>query len=190
VGHLVCSLPFLGRGLYLLRMCRLRTHALWNHCSTEKKRIDANGLSMLRGHHDSGLRLKGGFGSRRILTPVMGDPHGWVVGRIAASIEKYVRAFNLFGCAELLGLSRVRVGRKQSTWRCTREEHIERVESPGGTRTSRCHTGHVQGNVLIGHQSGFRHTGTFAKTRLRHRQRHIVLLPSGCQLCSVCLSQP
>ena len=37
------------------------------------------------------------------LTPVMGDPHGWVVGRIAASIEKYVRAFNLFGSAEQLG---------------------------------------------------------------------------------------
>jgi D-tagatose-1,6-bisphosphate aldolase subunit GatZ/KbaZ len=37
------------------------------------------------------------------LTPVMGDPHGWVVDRIAASIEKYVRAFNLFGSAELLG---------------------------------------------------------------------------------------
>jgi hypothetical protein len=38
-----------------------------------------------------------------------------VVGRIAASIEKYVRTFNLFGSAELLGLSRVHVGRKQST---------------------------------------------------------------------------
>jgi D-tagatose-1,6-bisphosphate aldolase subunit GatZ/KbaZ len=43
------------------------------------------------------------------LTPVMGDPHGWVVDRIAASIEKYVRAFNLFGSAELLG------ARKRST---------------------------------------------------------------------------
>jgi hypothetical protein len=70
---------------------------------------------MQRGHHDSGLRLEGGFGGRRILAPVMGDPHGRVVGRIAASIEKYVQAFNLFGCAELLGLSRVHVGRKQST---------------------------------------------------------------------------
>ena len=49
------------------------------------------------------------------LTPVMGDPHGWVVGRIAASIEKYVRAFNLFGSAELLGLSEAYAGRKQST---------------------------------------------------------------------------
>lgn len=49
------------------------------------------------------------------LTPVMGDPHGWVVGRIAASIEKYVRAFNLFGSAELLGLSEAHAGRKQST---------------------------------------------------------------------------
>jgi D-tagatose-1,6-bisphosphate aldolase subunit GatZ/KbaZ len=49
------------------------------------------------------------------LTPVMGHPHGWVVGRIAASIEKYVRAFNLFGSAELLGLSTVHMGRKQST---------------------------------------------------------------------------
>jgi hypothetical protein len=37
------------------------------------------------------------------LAPVMGDPHGWVVRRIAASIEKYVWAFNLFGSAELLG---------------------------------------------------------------------------------------
>jgi hypothetical protein len=26
------SLPFLDRGLYLLRMRRLRTHALWNYC--------------------------------------------------------------------------------------------------------------------------------------------------------------
>jgi D-tagatose-1,6-bisphosphate aldolase subunit GatZ/KbaZ len=49
------------------------------------------------------------------LTPVMGDPHGWVVGRIAASVEKYVRAFNLFGSAELLGLSEAHAGRKQST---------------------------------------------------------------------------
>jgi D-tagatose-1,6-bisphosphate aldolase subunit GatZ/KbaZ len=49
------------------------------------------------------------------LTPVMGDPHGWVVGRIAASIEKYVRAFNLFGSAELLDLSEAQDGRKQST---------------------------------------------------------------------------
>jgi len=40
------------------------------------------------------------------LRPVMGDPHGWVVGRIAASIEKYVRAFNLFGSAELLSARR------------------------------------------------------------------------------------
>ena len=43
------------------------------------------------------------------LTPAMGDPHGWVVDRIAASIEKYVQAFNLFGSAELLG------ARKRST---------------------------------------------------------------------------
>jgi len=49
------------------------------------------------------------------LTLVMGDPHGWVVGRIAASIEKYVRAFNLFGSAELLDLSEAHAGRKQST---------------------------------------------------------------------------
>jgi D-tagatose-1,6-bisphosphate aldolase subunit GatZ/KbaZ len=49
------------------------------------------------------------------LTPVMGDPHGWVVGRIAASIEKYVRAFNLFGSAELLGLGEAHAGRNQST---------------------------------------------------------------------------
>jgi hypothetical protein len=39
----------------------------------------------------------------------MGDPHGWVVDRIAAPIEKYVRAFNLFGSAQLLG------ARKRST---------------------------------------------------------------------------
>jgi hypothetical protein len=40
---------------------------------------------------------------------VMGDPHGWVVDRIAASIEKYVQSFNLFGPAEQLG------ARKRST---------------------------------------------------------------------------
>jgi D-tagatose-1,6-bisphosphate aldolase subunit GatZ/KbaZ len=49
------------------------------------------------------------------LTPVMGDPHGWVVDRIAASIEKYVRAFNLFGSTELLGLREAHAGKKQST---------------------------------------------------------------------------
>ena len=43
------------------------------------------------------------------LTPVMGDLHGWVVDRIAASIEKHVWAFNLFGSAEQLG------ARKRST---------------------------------------------------------------------------
>jgi tagatose-1,6-bisphosphate aldolase non-catalytic subunit AgaZ/GatZ len=43
------------------------------------------------------------------LTPVMGDPHGWVVDCIAASIEKYVQSFNLFGPAEQLG------ARKRST---------------------------------------------------------------------------
>ena len=43
------------------------------------------------------------------LTPVMGDPRGWVVDRIAASIEKHVWAFNLFGFAEQLG------ARKRST---------------------------------------------------------------------------
>ena len=36
------------------------------------------------------------------LTSVMTDPHGWVVERIATSIERYVRAFNLFGSAGLL----------------------------------------------------------------------------------------
>jgi hypothetical protein len=40
------------------------------------------------------------------LTPVMGDPHGWVVDRKAASIEKYVRAFKLFGSAEPLGATK------------------------------------------------------------------------------------
>jgi D-tagatose-1,6-bisphosphate aldolase subunit GatZ/KbaZ len=49
------------------------------------------------------------------LTPVMGDPHGWVVARIAASIEKYVRAFNLFGSAKLLGLREEHASMKQST---------------------------------------------------------------------------
>lgn len=41
------------------------------------------------------------------LKPVMEDPHGWVVDRVGTSIEKYVRAFNLFGSVELLGLGRV-----------------------------------------------------------------------------------
>jgi hypothetical protein len=36
------------------------------------------------------------------LTSVMTDPDGWVVERIATSIERYVRAFNLFGSAGLL----------------------------------------------------------------------------------------
>jgi hypothetical protein len=43
------------------------------------------------------------------LTQVIGDSHGWVVDRMAASIEKYVRVFNLFGSAEQLG------ARKRST---------------------------------------------------------------------------
>jgi hypothetical protein len=42
------------------------------------------------------------------LRPVMGDPHGWVVARIAASIERYVRAFCLFGSTQLLGLDQRR----------------------------------------------------------------------------------
>lgn len=33
------------------------------------------------------------------LGPVMGDPHAWVVDRIAISVEKYIEAFNLFGAA-------------------------------------------------------------------------------------------
>lgn len=41
------------------------------------------------------------------LEPVMGDPHGWVVDRVAASIESYVRAFNLFGSVKLLELETV-----------------------------------------------------------------------------------
>jgi D-tagatose-1,6-bisphosphate aldolase subunit GatZ/KbaZ len=49
------------------------------------------------------------------LTLVMGDPHAWVVDRIAALIEKYVGAFNLFGSAELLGLGGAHAGKKQST---------------------------------------------------------------------------
>ena len=36
------------------------------------------------------------------LVPVMGDPHGWVVDRVAMSIENYVRAFGLFGAVRLL----------------------------------------------------------------------------------------
>ena len=38
------------------------------------------------------------------LAPIMGDPHDRVVERIALSIEKYVRAFNLFGSTKLLGV--------------------------------------------------------------------------------------
>ena len=38
----------------------------------------------------------------RNLRRVMDDPHGWVVNRIAMSIEKYVCAFNLFGSDRLL----------------------------------------------------------------------------------------
>jgi D-tagatose-1,6-bisphosphate aldolase subunit GatZ/KbaZ len=49
------------------------------------------------------------------LAPVMGDPHGWVVDRIAASVEEYVRAFNLFGSARLLGLGETHAGAKHST---------------------------------------------------------------------------
>ena len=36
------------------------------------------------------------------LRPVLGDPHGWVVERVATSVEKYVRAFGLFGSTRLL----------------------------------------------------------------------------------------
>lgn len=36
------------------------------------------------------------------LAPVMGDPHGWVVERIAERIERYVWAFGLFGSGALL----------------------------------------------------------------------------------------
>jgi D-tagatose-1,6-bisphosphate aldolase subunit GatZ/KbaZ len=38
----------------------------------------------------------------RNLGQVMDNPHGWVVERIAMSIEKYIRAFNLFGSVRLL----------------------------------------------------------------------------------------
>jgi tagatose-1,6-bisphosphate aldolase non-catalytic subunit AgaZ/GatZ len=38
------------------------------------------------------------------LQPVMEDPHRWVVERVATSIERYVRAFYLFGSTELLSL--------------------------------------------------------------------------------------
>lgn len=40
------------------------------------------------------------------LRPMLGDPHGWIVERIAVCIEKYVRAFELFGSYRLLGLKR------------------------------------------------------------------------------------
>jgi hypothetical protein len=46
---------------------------------------------------------------------VMGSPHGWVVDRVATSVEEYVRAFNLFGSAGLLGLGETHAGAKQST---------------------------------------------------------------------------
>ena len=36
------------------------------------------------------------------LRAYMGNPHGWVVERIATSIENYVKAFDLFGSVELL----------------------------------------------------------------------------------------
>jgi D-tagatose-1,6-bisphosphate aldolase subunit GatZ/KbaZ len=49
------------------------------------------------------------------LAPVIGNPHGWVVDRVAASVEEYVRAFNLFGSAGLLGLGETHAGAKQST---------------------------------------------------------------------------
>jgi D-tagatose-1,6-bisphosphate aldolase subunit GatZ/KbaZ len=49
------------------------------------------------------------------LAPVMGDPHGWVVDRVAASVEEYVRAFNLFGSTGLLGLGEPLAGAKPST---------------------------------------------------------------------------
>lgn len=39
------------------------------------------------------------------LRPIMSDPHGWVVERVANSIEKYVQAFNLFGSTSLFGLA-------------------------------------------------------------------------------------
>jgi tagatose-1,6-bisphosphate aldolase non-catalytic subunit AgaZ/GatZ len=36
------------------------------------------------------------------LAPILKDPHAWVVDRIAASVEGYVRAFELFGSTRLL----------------------------------------------------------------------------------------
>jgi D-tagatose-1,6-bisphosphate aldolase subunit GatZ/KbaZ len=36
------------------------------------------------------------------LAPILKDPHAWVVNRIAASVEGYVRAFELFGSTRLL----------------------------------------------------------------------------------------
>lgn len=44
------------------------------------------------------------------LKPVLANPHEWVVERIAVSIEKYVRAFNLFGSKELFDLEQQYIG--------------------------------------------------------------------------------
>ena len=48
------------------------------------------------------------------LAPVMGDPHGWVVDRVASSVEEYVRAFDLFGSTGLLGLGERPAGARPS----------------------------------------------------------------------------
>jgi hypothetical protein len=48
------------------------------------------------------------------LAPVMGDPHVWVVDRVAASVEEYVRAFDLFGSTGLLGLGETPAGARPS----------------------------------------------------------------------------
>ena len=44
------------------------------------------------------------------LAPVSGDPHGWVVERVATSVEKYVRAFGLFGSTWLLSTDGTKYG--------------------------------------------------------------------------------
>ncbi len=48
------------------------------------------------------------------LRPVMGDPHGWVVERIATSIENYVKAFRLFGSVELLETGEAKKAQRHS----------------------------------------------------------------------------
>lgn len=45
------------------------------------------------------------------LAPVLGDSHRWMVERIATSVGKYIRAFNLFGSVRLLDLGWTSTGK-------------------------------------------------------------------------------